>query len=262
MAKDGVHTIPFEKLAEAREGERVAREEAARLAAEAEALRQQLATAQAPAASPAPTAAPAPAGEKVSFGDYSDDAITQGVEKVAAQAVAKAVAPLQAELESLRGKLGEKEQQAVVDATTGHMTAIYTAHPDLDSILESREFAAWKGSLPAYAQPGVEQTLEAGTAQQVVELFNDFKKATGTTQAAATPSPAPSPAASAAARAAAAIAAAQTKTPTSLSEIPAGASAHVDEGSAMAAMTPEAALARFEKLNSPDQIEALLNRVI
>lgn len=257
LAKDGVHTIPFEKLQEARDAAQTAKDEAARLAAEAEALRKQLAQVQ---AAPAPTPAPAPAvdaSEEVDFGDYSEEALRKGVQTL----VAKTVAPLQAELESLRGKLGEAEKAKEVDATTAHWSAIYGKHPDLDSIVESAELETWIKAQPSFAQAGIRQVIEQGSAPQVIELFDTFKASTGKTRPPAS-SASPAPSATAAAEAAAAIAAAsKAKPPTSLSDIPAGSQAHVDPNAALLQATPQQLMARMATM-SPAEIEALVARAL
>lgn len=264
LAKDGIHTIPYDKLEEARrekqaaeERERLAREEAQRLAAEVEALKK--APAPAVVATPSPAPAPVVAPTEVDFGDYSDESMKKAVAQIAEAAAARAAAPLLQELQQLKGQLGEAQKQAEVDATKAHFTAIYTAHPDLDSIVESAEFQKWKDAQPAFARPGIEATLEGGTAPEVIELFSTYKAAAGKT----TPPP-PPPAATAATAAAVAekvIAAAKAPVPTSLSEIPAGTSAHHDEAAAMLEMSPEAAMAKFEG-KSPEQIQVLLNKVL
>ncbi len=148
LAKDGKHTIPYAKLEEARKG-------AQQWQAAAEAAQQQLADLQAQAqaradAGQAPTktdnmaataAAAIEAGADADlFGDFSEEALKAGIEKLVAQQVAtqvqahvaKAVEPLQA-----------KHQQ---DAASSHFDAIYKAHPNADSIVQSSEFQAWVDS--------------------------------------------------------------------------------------------------------------------
>lgn len=269
VAKDGVHTIPYEKLEEARRGEqaakeaeRQAREAAERLAAENEALKKaQVAAPATPAATPAP-ATPASTSAAVDFGDYSDESMQKAMAQVATQAAAAAVeratAPLLAELEQLKGKLGESEKQAEVDATKAHFTAIYTAYPNIDSIMESAEFKAWRDAQPAFMRPAIDATLEQGTSAEVIELFDTY---TGKAGKPTPPAGATQPAADAAALAAARVAAAKTAVPTSLSEIPAGTSTHHDEAAAMLEMNPNAVMAKFDG-KTPEQIQALLNKVL
>lgn len=258
LAKDGVHTIGYEKLVEAREAERVAKAQAAAAEAEAERLRQELAqkSAQAPAASPAP--APKP-GEDVDFGDFSDEALRKGIDATVAQRVEARVEAVKTELEAkVNEKLSVIEKQQQLEATSQHFKTIYDKHPDMDSILESRELEQWIESKPRFEQAAIKGVLEKGTAADVVELFDSFK-ATGKT-APPPPAPAPAPAEDPAKKAADAIAKAQAKPPTSLSEIPGATSQH-DEAGAMLEMTPMALMNKFAG-KSPEQIEALLNRAL
>lgn len=181
LARDGVHTIPYEKLVEARERDRVSQEQLAAANAELEALRKQL---QTPA-----TAAPTQQEQDIEtaqaaidagvnpdyFGDFSEEALAEGInrlidERVQAQVearVAKALEPMQ-----------QKEQESAAEA---HMRTIYEAHQDADSVVESGEFEAWKASQPSYAQAAVDAVLAQGTAEQVVELLNNYKQSTNST---------------------------------------------------------------------------------
>ena len=181
LARDGVHTIPYEKLVEARERDRVSQEQLAAANAELESLRKQLQT----PANVAPTQqeqdietaqAAIDAGVNPDyFGDFSEEALAEGInrlidERVQAQVearVAKALEPMQ-----------QKEQESAAEA---HMRTIYEAHQDADSVVESGEFEAWKASQPSYAQAAVDAVLAQGTAEQVVELLNNYKQSTNST---------------------------------------------------------------------------------
>lgn len=254
LAKDGVHTIGYEKLVEAREGEKTAKEEAA-------ALKQELETLKKAAPTPAPTAAPAPAatpepGAKADFGDFSDEALEKGIVNLVEARVAAIVDARVAE------RLSPLQQKQETDAATLHLTTIYTAHPDLDSLVESKELNQWIEKQPSFARAGYRTVLSDGTAADVVEMFDAFKEATGKT--AAPPAPTPAPAAAKpdpAAAAQAAIAAARTAPPSSLSEIPAGSAAHHDEATAMLEMSATGLMGKFEG-KSPEQIMALMNKVL
>ena len=187
LARDGVHTIPYEKLVEARERDRVSQEQLAAANAELESLRKQLQT----PANVAPTQqeqdietaqAAIDAGVNPDyFGDFSEEALADGInrlidERVTAQVdarVAKALEPMQ-----------QKEQESAADA---HMRTIYDAHQDADSIVESGEFNTWKASQPTYVQAALDGVLQQGTAEQVVELLNNYKQSTNSTPDGAKP---------------------------------------------------------------------------
>lgn len=258
LARDGVHTIPFERLEEARNTAAQEKARADALAAEVERLRL-AGAAPSPAQAPAPAPAAAPAAQELEaglFGDYSDAALAAGIEKL----VSQRTAGLQQQLATLQGQLAPVQEQATINANEAHWRQIYTAHPDTDSMVDSVELQAWMGTQPSFVRQQYQAVLDEGTAGQVVELFDAFKQATGRTSPPP-PTPSSGTAAAAAAQAAAAIAAARQPAPTSLSEIPAGTSAHHDEAAAMLELTPTAVMQRLERL-SPQEIEARLSRIL
>ena len=124
--------------------------------------------------------------------------------------------------------LGPLMQQQNVSAQEAHTNAIYQAHPDADSIAESKELAQWIEAQPSFARDGYQAVLERGTTAQIIEFFDQFKRATGMTQA---PAAAGKP--DVAAAAGAAIAKAQTRVPMSLSDFPGGNAGPTDELEAM-----------------------------
>lgn len=261
LAKDGVHTIAYEKLEEARQGMQhwKAQAEAAQLR-----LNELQAQAQARAeAGQAPTATDSMAAQAQAaidaganadlFGDFSEAALRAGIEKLVAQQVSaqvsvevgKALKPLQVQQEK--------------DATAVHYETIYSAHPNADSIAQSAEFKAWVDSQPSAVRNAYWQLFDSekgGTATEIVEVFDAFKQATG----GKTPAP-PAAAANPAAAAKAAIAAASAAPPASLSSIPGGRADGQSAGDAMADMGGPDLLAALDG-KTPDQIEAWLNRQI
>lgn len=262
LAKDGKHTISFDRLTEAREqarSERALREAAEERAAaaqrELESLRAQ---AQARAdAGEAPTktdnqlaAAQAAIDQGVDpgiFGDFSEEALAKGIATLVASQVearvSKALEPLQA--------------KQATDATRAHYDAIYAAHPDADSIAESKELADWIAAQPSFVRGAYEQVFANGSAHDVIELFDRFKQATGTTQQPAAAATDPE-AVKAAAKAA--IANAPAATPASLTDFPGGRPAGLTQAEAMANMDGREMLDNMANM-TPEQIEDLLNKL-
>ena len=248
LAKDGVHTIPYEKLEEARQGEQHWKKVAAEMQAMLEAAPKAAPTPQATQSAPIETEPEAPAEDV--FGDYSEEAIKKGVEKL----VSSQVGAIRAEMEAkLAAALAPSQHAAAESAAESHFSAINKAHPDVESVVPSQEMANWIAKQPSFAQAGYKAVLEEGSAAEVIELLDNFKAATGRTAATGKPS--------AAAAAAAAIANARAVTPTSLSEIPAGSAAHHDQGEAMLEMTDAGLMSMFDG-KTPEQINALMNRAI
>lgn len=269
LAKDGVHTIPYEKLAEAREGEKHWKAQAEAAAAELAALKQQ--AQQRADAGEEPTQTDkvlAIAQEAIAqgvdpsfFGDFSEEALAQGVDKVVElrlkereQVIEKRVQErVEAALAQALGPIQQKQQADAVDT---HLSSIYAAHPDADSIAESKELADWIEAQPSFARAGFKAVLQQGTTAEVIEFFDTFKQATGKAAQQNTPEQSD---VSAAAKAA--LAKAKAQVPTSLSEIPAGSKAHHDEAEALMEMSDSNALNSFMG-KSPEQIRALLERAL
>ena len=259
LAKDGVHTIPYERLTEAREGERHWKAQAAAAATQIEALQaesaQRAATGQAPTATDnaAAVASAAINSGEVSpeiFGDFSEEALAKGVETLVDARIEARVNEAMAKFEK---QLQPFQAQQSQSATEQHYGAIYAKHPDADSIAESTELAGWIDKQPSFARAGFQATLQKGSASEIIELFDAFKQATESTHAAK-----PSKDGIAAA-AQAAIAKAVAAAPTSLTDFPGGTAGPGSKFEAMDAMSGPAINEAMQSMN-PEQIEAYLNR--
>ena len=255
LARDGKHTIPYETLVKHREGEQ-------HWKAQAEAAQQQLAELQAQAqaradAGTAPTKtdnmlataeAAIESGADVGiFGDFSEEALANGIATLVEQQVQARVS---AALEPLATKQAK-------DAAAAHYDAIYSKHPDADSIAQSTEFAAWVNAQPSAVRNaywGLFDPHTGGTAQEIVEVFDAFK-GTGT------PNPNTTAAADPKAAASAAVAAARATPPASLSSIPGARVEGASELDRAADMSGPDMLEATKNM-SPAQIEAWLDRQI
>ena len=235
LAKDGKHTIPYSKLEEARQAEQAARAAAKAAQDELAALRAQ--ADQRAAAGIAPTAADNASAlvaqalesgevDPAIFGDFSEAAMAKGIATLIKQGFTE-----------LRQEIAPLKQQQEVSAIEKHYAAIYQAHPDADSVAESQELDSWIASKPSFVRDAYRAVLDPqgqGTAAQVIELFDTFKKETGATQAAAAPAPSVDPKAAAKA----AIAAAQPAVPASLSDFPGGRAGASSRMEALDALSP------------------------
>lgn len=255
LARDGKHTIPYETLVKHREGEQ-------HWKAQAEAAQQQLAELQAQAqaradAGTAPTKtdnmlataeAAIESGADVGiFGDFSEEALAKGIATLVEQQVQARVS---AALEPLATKQAK-------DAAAAHYDAIYSKHPDADSIAQSTEFAAWVNAQPSAVRNaywGLFDAKTGGTAEEIVEVFDAFK-------AASTPNPNTPAAADPKAAASAAVAAAKATPPASLSSIPGARVEGASELDRAADMSGPDMLEATKNM-SPAQIEAWLDRQI
>lgn len=259
VSKSGAYTIPYEKLASARQErdqfKAKSEELAAQLAQLTEAQQANLAKAaegaqarqdagqaqtQSDQALAAAQAAISQGVDLSVFGDFSEAGIANGISTLLAQAVPTIRAELKAEMDK---ELAPFKQVQVKTAADAHMTAIYAKHPDADELVESGEFKKWIDSLPSFSRQGVEKAMQAGTTEQIVEVFDSFKALSG--KPAANPKPALD---------------VQRRVPTSLSEIAGGSPVDVTQQTLQMAGNPAALLDRMASM-TPEQIDAVMNRV-
>ena len=197
LAKDGKHHIPFARLQEARQGEQSQRQRADALQAQLEQSQQKLdelsrqAQQRADAGQDATrmdnmaAAAQAAVDQGVDpeiFGDFSEKALAQGIAKLVNMRVGEVTAQMRGELQQALQPVVQSQQMTAEQA---HVAAIKAAHPDVGSIVESKELQDWKQAQPSYAQAAIDQVIAGGSTQQVIELLDQFKASTGKTQAAA-----------------------------------------------------------------------------
>ena len=256
LAKDGKHTIPYDKLVEARNGEKEwkqkfdeAQQQLAQLQADAQ---QRIDNGQAPTTQDSHAAIAQQAIDQgidpAIFGDFSEENLAAGIQKVVDMRVATMVD------QRLKDVLAPLQQQQAVSAEQAHFTEIFAVHPDAESIVESKEFSDWKNAQPSFLKDAYETVLDKGTSTQVVELLGLYKSNTQSGhQAVQTANDAVK------AVAQKAVSQAQTPPPNSLSDLPAGSPAGVSRDERLAAMPP-AQLAEEMQGWTSEQVEQFLNR--
>lgn len=271
LAKDGKHTIPYERLTEARQQAQQYKGQLEEKLTRMQELEQELAAVRAAAQQPASVEQKTPDVEQeadikalrrqlreaIYEGDDGkaealEDQIDSLTAKRQVSIAEQRVADLRKEIESLQMHKQE-------DAAAAHYRAIYEKHPDADSIAESKELVEWIDSqvaavpsaVRADVRAGYERVLSSGSAQEVVELLNAFKAGRNPQQSAE----------SLKAAAQQAVAKAAAAAPASLSDIPGGRVAPTSRDEALASMSgPELADAMASM--SPEQIEAYLSRTL
>jgi len=258
LAKDGKHTIEYQKLVDARE--------------DAKAAKQELASLQDALAEKDRLIAEFKAGSEPGESDESlqdrMDELAEDLEELAADY--PGVADTLKDLMESNKTLAEKVEQlgstvtdtAAMTEVERHFATIDEAHPDRESVIESTEFEKWLESQPSVIQSAYESVLDRGTAEQVIEVLDAYKATAGET-AGKDPGKGDDAdpdkpkvdidkkVADAEKKAAA---------PESLSDVP-GGTAHHDEGEALLEMSSNAALAKLEG-KTPAQINALLEKVL
>lgn len=265
LARDGVHTIPYDTLVKHREGEQhwkakydASQQQLSELQAQAQARADAGAaptkTDQMVAAAEAAIEAGADAGL---FGDFSEEALANGIKEYSKQLIQAEREAIKAEVRAeIAKELAPLKQERAKSAADAHYDAIYSKHPDADSIAQSTEFKAWVDAQPSAVRAaywGLFDPETGGTATQIVEVFDAFKsssKTNSTTTAADT---------KAAASAAVASAKAKAEPPASLSAIP-GARAEGASALDRAADMSGPELMDATRNMSPAQLEAWLDR--
>jgi len=81
--------------------------------------------------------------------------------------------------ENLKGQIAPVIQAANVSAEQAHYNSIFAAHADAVAIVPDVE--KWIAEQPKFLQPQYNAVLEKGSTAQVIELFDTYKKVTGTT---------------------------------------------------------------------------------
>ena len=262
LSKSGAYTIPYEKLAEAREARKAAQDRITQLEQQVAELtsaqQRNLAAVQADAqdranAGQAQTSADAnlaaatqamAEGVDISvFGDFSEEDLAKGVAELNRRAMAQVEQRLMAALDD---RLAPLRAQEAKTATSAHYDPIYAAHKDADEIVESAEFASWRDSLPAFAKAGVEHALTKGSAQEVIEVFDAFRqtKPQQQTNTARTAPEAPA-----------------RRVPNSLSDVPGAAPMDETQQTLAAAGNTSALLDRMAAMTQ-EQRDALLDNLI
>lgn len=259
LAKDGVHTIPYEKLTEARNSSQhwqalaeAAQRELQALQASAQARAD---NGQAPTRTDNMVAAAEAAidagADPADFGDFSEEALVQGINKTVSSRVRSEVqAAVAAALAPLQKQEQERLAQQELSEVDAHHGAILKAHPDAGSVVQSAELESWVKAQPSYAQSGIRQVLQEGSTSQVIELIDSFKTATGKTQASAQGSRQ---------AAQAAIQRAADTVPNSLSDIPGGHAGGLSAHERLSSMEPADMGLAMEDM-TPEQITRYLNR--
>lgn len=255
LARDGKHTIKYEKLVEARESASHWKQQAEAAQRQLEELQQAAAQRQEEGQAPtkvdaqvAQAAAAIEAGvDPAIFGDFSEGDLAKGIAQLVDMRVQAALALVD---QKVQEKVAPLLQQQAKSAQEAHNEAILSRHPDAAAIAESQEMGNWINSKPSFMRPALEAVLKQGTAEQVVELLDTFKSETS-----------PKPANAGAEAAAKAVAAAKQKPPMSLSELPAGGRVATDDMDAMLNMDARQQAALMLS-KSPEQIHKLLDRVL
>lgn len=174
QARDGKHLIGFEKLVEARESAQRYKQEAQEALAQLEALKQAAPEGKQNAQIDAAQAAIDAGVSPELFGDFSEQALAEGINKLVSERMERLLNErLATELEPIKAREAVSKQSE-------HERAILAAHPDAQSIAESVELENWINSQPSFLRNSYAAVLSEGSTQDVIELLNAYKANTNT----------------------------------------------------------------------------------
>jgi len=237
-SKSGEYTIPYEKLAEARGERNALREQVALMQEQIAGLtaQQQSNTHARPDENLGAAIQAIEDGfDPAIFGDFSEESLAKGIAVLTRQITAQTESKLRSEFQQMLNPLVADKALA---ETQNHYDEIYKAHPDAGDIVESAQFAGWKASLPAFAQPGVDHALANGSVKDVIDVFTAFKQATN--QAAPDVRP--------------------LQVPISLSSVPGAAPQDATAQILSMSGNPNGLLDRMQNMTS-EQLDALMNQL-
>jgi len=89
-------------------------------------------------------------------------------------------------IETLETNQSEAQETADTEADRVHMASINAAHPDWEKIYDSGALHTWITRQPGYLQPRLTEILKKGSAQEVIDMFDSYKRAAGKGQETAT----------------------------------------------------------------------------
>ena len=263
LAKDGVHTIEYEKLVEARDSAKNNKAEADSWKEIADAKDVLIKELQDKAADDGTAQSEVDADDAVKLlADLDELAEDYPEAAKGIKALLESNKTLAEKVESLgdlvKTTTESVEENSVKSAAEKHFDTIRDAHSDFAEVVESNEFKAWVEEQPKFLQKTYLDVLKEGTASDVIEMLDNFKpvvaandKADGVKEALVDK----------AIDKKIADAEKSTTTPSSLSDIPAGTQNVHDDGEKLRSASSLDLIDSFAG-KSQEQIEALLDKAL
>jgi hypothetical protein len=254
LAKDGKNIIPYDRLVEAQTEAATLRQQTADQQKLIDELKKAVAKDEDNGGTEAQDAVMAELKEGYpDLAKLLEPVITNLVER----GVKATVSNLQEKFETTIKPLKESVDRTAADE---HFEAIREKHSDFDDLMDSKVVDAWIEKQPAFLRGTYQQVMKAGNTQEVIELVQAYKDANPAPKPADTAKPAPTVDVVKEAKGIVDKATKDTA-PASMSDIPAGGGAVVDENAAYADLSGAQALQKFEG-KTPAQIEEILNKLL
>jgi hypothetical protein len=97
------------------------------------------------------------------------------IHEEAAKMVDSRIGPVEESMTVLKDTLKLSEDEK-------HFSEITKAHPDWEQIRDSGALQTWIDHQPKFLRPRLNEICERGGTQEVIEMFDQYKKATGKAQ--------------------------------------------------------------------------------
>jgi hypothetical protein len=82
-------------------------------------------------------------------------------------------------IETLETSQAAAQETAEQEADRIHMEKINAAHPDWETIYNSGAIKTWISKQPGYLQPRLNEIIKSGSAREVIDMFDSYKRAAG-----------------------------------------------------------------------------------
>jgi len=92
--------------------------------------------------------------------------------KIAREIVEREIGEIKPTITQVQETVKSREEQT-------HISKIRQAHLDYKDIYQSGALTTWIGHQPKFLQPGLQRVVEEGSAEEIVELFDTYKRSTG-----------------------------------------------------------------------------------
>jgi len=76
-------------------------------------------------------------------------------------------------------ELASLKKATAMSATEQHFAKIAAAHPDYEQVGKSAEFNAWIEGQPSYIRGSIENIVQQGSADEIIEVLSNYKSSTG-----------------------------------------------------------------------------------
>jgi hypothetical protein len=107
--------------------------------------------------------------------------ITKVAEKIATKIVENRIGSVEETVGTVQDTLEE-------ESNTKHRKAIIKAHPDFENIVESGALETWIAKQPTMLQPRYNDIVASGSTEEIIEMFDSYKKSARVKSSSNTPS--------------------------------------------------------------------------